>query len=304
MAKRIGDDKEEYIKKLEEEINVLTKRYKCDSSEEKIDYLVSKQEELVNQLYKEREKMYSDNQRLSRENANLVRAILLNHDYINYLTNSFWWKLIYPFRLVYRKFKNKKLDYNFVANVLDSDSIRPIESVSVIIFTYNAGEEFSVQLDYLKKQKYINNLEIIVIDRGSKDNTIKYAKEAGATIIDMKDTELTDSEIYESILPSIHGEYVVINEQNKIVDSEYWIYQSIIPLVDDMAVSTIFLKENISGLTDTSCYRELKSRVTKLYGELVFFFPKNRDVIQYISPAVLDLSSIVVKKRISNMFLV
>ena len=238
-----------------------------------------------------------------QEIATLNRTISLNHSYIDFLMHSFWWKFTFPLRFIYRSIRNKKVDYQFLkSDISDSDVIDT--TVSVIIYTYNPGEEFKMQLKNLKRQKNIKNLEIIIIDKGSVDSTKKYSKEYGANFIDMRDTNLSDSEIYEKIMPSINGEYIVLVDQNKIVDSDYWVYQSIIPIMDNMAVSTVFFKEDVSGIRDTSCYRELKSRMVKIANEQVLFFPSNRDTIQFISPIILDKSSILVKKKVANIFLV
>ena len=160
------------------------------------------------------------------------------------------------------------------------------------------------QLEYLQRQKYINKLNIIIVDKGSKDKTIDYASSFGVNIINIKDINLTDSEIYEMLLPKIRSKYVVLMEQNKIIKSDYWIYQSLIPIMDDMAVATVFFNENINSFVDSSCYKEMKSRMTKLANEKVFFFPKNRDAIQYFNPIILEKSSVIVKKKVSNMFLI
>lgn len=302
------DKKDEYVKSLEKEIEILSmNREKYYTPEkEKLEVLLKKQEEFLIQQYKDKDNLLSENKRLSQEIARLTRTIQLNHQFINYLANSFWWKLTLPMRVIYRKFKNKPLKYNFVTDILSSDdSLKVVEQkVSILIFTYNAGEEFSVQLDNLTKQKLINDIEIIVIDRGSVDNTLTYAKEYGAKIVDIKDCSLTDSEIYEKILPTVSGEYVVMIDQNKVVDSKYWIYQSLLPIMDGMAVSTVFFNEDVSDVKNSSYYQELKSRMTTIAGEQVLFFPENRNVIQCFSPFILDKSCILVKKKVSNLFLV
>ncbi len=303
---KIKSKQEEFNKKEEYNNQQQDKRptkEEINYEKESLKVLISKQNDFLASFYKEKDELLSENRRLSMENANLIRTISLNHNYINYLSNSFWWKLTFPLRFIYRNFKNKSIDYQFVKNI--NDNIEIIDStISIIINTYNPGEEFKIQLDYLKKQKGIKELEIIIIDRGSTDNTKKYAKEENATFIDMKNNDLTDSEAYEKILPSIKGDYIVLIEQNKIVDSNYWIYQSIIPIKENMAVSTVFFKEDISIVKDTSCYKELKERMVEIADEQVLFFPANRDAIQYFSPIILEKSCILVKKRISNIFLI
>ena len=303
--KEIADDKDKYIEELEKEIKLLSlgREKKYSDGEEELSILISKQEDFLVQQYRDKDDLLNQNQLLNQDVSRLLRTISINHNYINFLANSFWWKITFPMRYIYRKLKVKKTNYPFVKNVSD-DVFKIEEKVSAIIFTYNAGEEFLIQLEHLKTQKNILDIEIIVVDRGSQDHTVSYAKEAGPKVIEMKDLNITDSRVYEKILPIVNGEYVVIIDQNKVVDSDYWIYQSIIPIKDNMAVSTVFFKEDVSQIREVTHYPELKSRMVKISGEQVLFFPEDRNAIQYFSPVVLDKSCILVKKRISNMFLI
>lgn len=304
--KERNDERDEYIKSLENEIKLLSlKQEKIYDSDGEISVLLKKQEEFLVQQYYDKENLLSENRRLNDEISRLIRTISLNHNYINYLANSFWWKFTFPMRFIYRKLKTKGTNYQFVKDAFSEENLINVEDkVSVLIFTYNAGEEFSIQLDNLNKQKKIKDMEIIVVDRGSQDHTIDYAKKYGAKIINIDNLNITDSEVYEKILPTIDGEYVVIIDQNKIVDSKFWIYQSIIPIMDNMAVSTVFFKQDVSLVRETTHYPELKKRMANIAGEQVLFFPENRNIIQFFSPTLLDKSCILVKKKISNLFLI
>lgn len=269
--------------------------------------LLKAQEDFLVNQYADKDNLLAENKRLNDENAKLVRTIMIDNEYINYLLNSFWWKITIPFRIVSRKVKRKmkKDNYQFVQELSMIKDFVPVkEKVSILIFTYNAGEEFTVQLKNLSNQKLLENIEIIIIDRGSTDNTLNYARKAQAKIISVKDNQLTNDEIYERSLSSIHGKYVVFIDQNRVIDSKYWIYQAIRPIIDDKAVSTIFFKEDVSVVKNTTYYPELKERMATIASEQVLFFPKNRNIIQYMNPALLDKSCVLVKKKTSNIFLI
>ena len=269
--------------------------------------LLKAQEDFLINQYADKDNLLADNKRLNDEVAKLTRTIMIDNEYIDYLLNSFWWKITVPFRIVSRKIKKKtaKIDYQFVQEFSTNKQILPVkEKISILIFTYNAGEEFTVQLKNLSNQKLLENVEIIIIDRGSTDNTLTYAKKAQAHIISVKDSNLTNDEIYEQCLSSIHGKYVVFIDQNKVIDSKYWVYQAVRPIIDDKAVSTIFFKEDVSIIKNTTYYPELKERMATIASEQVLFFPKNRNIIQYMSPALLDKSCVLVKRKIYNIFLI
>jgi rSAM/selenodomain-associated transferase 2 len=55
--------------------------------------------------------------------------------------------------------------------------------LSIIIPTYNETENIGSLISYLKKASLGNEVEIIVCDGGSNDETIYHAREAGATVI-------------------------------------------------------------------------------------------------------------------------
>ena len=46
-----------------------------------------------------------------------------------------------------------------------------LKKISIVIPTYNAGNQFDIMLFKLKKQKFVKSIEIIVVDSGSKDDT-------------------------------------------------------------------------------------------------------------------------------------
>ena len=287
-----NEQKDKYILHLENEVERLNK-INDSLNYDKLSTVLKAQEDFLICQYADKDNLIADNKRLNKEIDRLIRTIMFNNSYINY-------------RVISRKVRKKmeKFDYDFVENIsLKKDFEIIDEKVSVIIFTCNAGEEFSVQLKNINSQKNIKDFEIIVIDKGSTDNTIKISKDAKAKVISLKNNKLTDDEIYEQSLPNIHGKYIAIIEQNKIVDSKYWLYQAIRPIKDNKAIMTAFFNQDVSFIKNTTYYQELKKRMASIANEQVLFFPQNRDVIQYISPYVLDKTCIIVKKKVSNMFL-
>src|ERR1700739_4142709 len=59
------------------------------------------------------------------------------------------------------------------------------KKISVVIPTRNAGKEFPLLLRKLKVQKGIRACEIIIVDSGSSDDTVFFAKREGATVIEI-----------------------------------------------------------------------------------------------------------------------
>lgn len=300
-------NKDEYIKFLENKVIELSKKSIAEDDGIQFRNLIKYQEEFLLQKYNEKDFLISERERLISENSCLLNTIVLDQSYINYLLNSHWWKITVPLRKICRVILRKKFASAILPkdiDVADSNITALKEKVSIIIFTYNAGNKLSDQLENLNQQKNISNMEVIIVDRGSDDNTVEIAEKYKTKVIKLADISLTDSMAYEKILPQINGSYVVIMAQNKIVNSKYWIYQSIKPIVDKKAAITVFFKNGFSSIKSSVYYRDLKNRMVKIANEYVLFMPDNRDIVQYISPLILDKSSVIVKKRVSNLFLI
>ena len=107
--------KDNYIKKLEDEITLLRKRVNFTPEEEELDVIVKKQKELLESIYREKDNLEEIS--LLEDNARLIRTIELNHLYIGYLSQSIWWKLTFPLRFLFRRFFNKALKYDFVCGI-------------------------------------------------------------------------------------------------------------------------------------------------------------------------------------------
>lgn len=299
------DNKDEYIKYLENKIleNTQNELSQTGNNEVNFNGLLRYQEEFLLQKYGEKDWWIYENKRLHDENIRLLKTIMFDQTYINYLLDSFWWKATFPFRFLSRNLKGK-VGKKYVEKINLDSNIIPLEiKVSVIIFTYNAGDEFNVQLENLKKQKFVNKIEIIVVDRNSCDNTLKIAKKQNTKIIHLEDTCLNNTEAYLKILPNVTGDYIVVIDQNKIIKSEYWMYQSIKPIFDGEASLTAFFKNDVSVVRETAASEELKNRMCKIANLQVIFFPLNRNIVQYISPFILDQADVIVKKKTSDMVL-
>lgn len=86
--------------------------------------------------------------------------------------------------------------------------------VSIIIPTYNSGKTLDKCLESIRQQTY-NNIEIIIIDGGSKDETISIAKMYGAMVVKKKTgmSEATNIGINKS-----KGEYIYRVDSDVILD--------------------------------------------------------------------------------------
>lgn len=297
-------EKDEYILSLERKVQEL--QYLNLEKKYDVSTILKIQEEFLMEKYSDKDTLLSQNEWLTDEVNRLSRVIAFNNQYINYLLNSFWWKITVPFRIVTRKIRKlgekSDISIEFAQNRKDDKENVPLDvTISVIIFTYNAGEEFSIQLENIKNQKLLNKVEIVVIDKGSTDNTINIAKKFGATVIKADSPKVINDDIYIYGLSRTFGEYIAIIDQNNVIDSVYWLYQAIVPLVHNQSSITAFFRDDyedkIIELKNSSVYQELKSRIGTIASKQVIFFPESRDKIQYINPSIMDMTCAIVKKN-------
>lgn len=82
-------------------------------------------------------------------------------------------------QLFLQKYNLEKIEFSFddekKNNVVYKDNLKDI-LVSVIVPVYNTGDNIKILLDSLNSQMY-KNLEIILVDNNSKDNTLEILKE-------------------------------------------------------------------------------------------------------------------------------
>lgn len=98
-------------------------------------------------------------------------------------------------------------------------------ALSVIIPTKNAGSDFEYLLTMLRRQKGIRNLEIIVVDSGSTDETLELARSKGAMIIEIPPERFSHSYARNLGAENASGNYLLFTVQDAIPPSDFWLYE-------------------------------------------------------------------------------
>src|SRR5205823_8776375 len=99
------------------------------------------------------------------------------------------------------------------------------KAVSVIIPTKNAGVDFSPLLSMLKNQEGFKHIEIIIVDSGSTDQTLKIAREFAATIIEIAPAEFSHSYARNLGAERATGDYVLFMVQDALPPSVTWLQE-------------------------------------------------------------------------------
>jgi O-antigen biosynthesis protein len=97
-------------------------------------------------------------------------------------------------------------------------------SVSVVIPTLNAGAEFEWLLRKLRAQRGLRELQIVVVDSGSRDDTIALARAAGAKVVTITPAEFTHSHSRNVGADAADGDYLLFMVQDAFPIGEYWLH--------------------------------------------------------------------------------
>ena len=172
-------------------------------------------------------------------------GLLSLHTIIDEGFRSFFWKQ--------RKYRSKKTLYSIPKGIeqlpvssaaLDTDSIEPIsKKVSIIIPTKNAGCDFSYTLEKIKDQKGITDIEIIIVDSGSSDNTLTLAEKYGVKITNVAPEDFSHGETRNLAASKSDGEYLVFIVQDAIPIGEHWLYNMVKVLEGDEKIAAVSCRQ-------------------------------------------------------------
>ena len=139
-------------------------------------------------------------------------------------------------------------------------STAPIDaSISVVIPTYNAGNEFKWLLRKLTTQRGLKNLEVVVVDSGSRDNTVLWAREAGCRVVEITQAEFTHSHARNLGAANASSDYVLFMVQDAYPVGDYWAYGMLRYLLDHAD----------SGLVAASCSEYPRSDSDMMYDSMI-----------------------------------
>ncbi len=135
---------------------------------------------------------------------------------------------------------------NVYSLIIEDEIEQYPEKVSVIIPTLNAGNDFAYLLKMLKNQKGINEIELIIVDSGSSDNTIKIAAEYGARVINIWPEEFSHSFARNLGAENASGDYFLFTVQDALPPTDLWLYELL----------TCFKNNDISAVSCAESPRE------------------------------------------------
>lgn len=104
--------------------------------------------------------------------------------------------------------------------------------VSVVIPTLNAGTEFRWMLRKLRAQKAVREIEIVVVDSGSRDATVTWAHEAGCKVVQILPSEFSHSYARNRGADAASGDYLLFMVQDAYPIGDHWMHGMLRYLLD------------------------------------------------------------------------
>ena len=124
------------------------------------------------------------------------------------------------------------------------------EKISVIIPVKNGGEQLSALLGMIRSQRKVQDVEIIVIDSESTDNSVPIAKDFGARVIRIPQREFNHGRTRNLGVAESSGDYLVFTVQDAIPINNYWFYNMICPFIEYPELAALSCKQFIKPEAD------------------------------------------------------
>ncbi|MEW6584550.1 MAG: glycosyltransferase, partial [Nitrospirota bacterium] len=106
---------------------------------------------------------------------------------------------------------------SFHLPIVPGDNVSLIDrKVSVVIPTKNAGAEFRNTLDKIRGQKGIREVELIIVDSGSTDETVALARRCDARVISVRPEEFNHGQTRNTAAELASGDYLIFLSQDVI----------------------------------------------------------------------------------------
>lgn len=115
--------------------------------------------------------------------------------------------------------------------------------VSVVIPTYDAGPEFESVLEAVFNQRSDFTYEVLVVDSGSSDGTLKLARRYPARILNVPKPEFNHGGTRNRGISETRGEFVAMIVQDALPADESWLQGLVENLAGDEKVAGVYSRQ-------------------------------------------------------------
>lgn len=143
--------------------------------------------------------------------------------------------------------------------------------VSILIPTRNAGSLFEAVLNSIRNQEYEEAIDLLIVDSGSNDETLKIAKKYDARILEIPAHEFNHGLTRNYGIQKCYGDIVVLMTQDAVPQGKLWV-KGIVDTFENERIAGVYVKqiprENADVLTKRNLQNWLTGRDTFSLSEI------------------------------------
>ena len=116
-------------------------------------------------------------------------------------------------------------------------------TVSIIIPTKNGGAVFEEVLWGIRGQKFAGEVELVVVDSGSTDGTVKKAAEYGARVLEIPPGEFNHGLTRNYGIENSKGDFIVLMTQDAVPANEQWLKNLVDTFDKDERIAGVYARQ-------------------------------------------------------------
>jgi len=124
------------------------------------------------------------------------------------------------------------------------------KKVSVVIPTKNAGTDFVFTLEKIRNQTGIREIELIIVDSGSTDDTIKLAKDHNALVYTVKPSEFNHGLTRNYGADQSTGDYILFMVQDAMPTSDHLLFDMVNVLESNNGIAAVTCRQFLRNDAD------------------------------------------------------
>jgi len=149
--------------------------------------------------------------------------------------------------------------------------------LSILILTKNGGDDFRACLAQVYAQSVIGQAEVIVVDSGSNDDTVPFARSLGARVVQIAPQSFHHARTRNFAASMAQGQILVLLSQDAIPASNQWL-EALTANFKDPAVGAVYGKQ----FPKEGASLERKDVLDTVYGDhRIIKDPAHRNVLGY-----------------------
>jgi rhamnosyltransferase len=145
-----------------------------------------------------------------------------------------------------------------------------LKEVSIVIPTYNGGEQFKKCIQMLFKQQVSFQFEVVIIDSSSTDGTLNFLKGYPVRLKQISPKEFNHGLTRNMGIELSQGRYVVLMTQDAIPADDYWLKNLLDNFEDDL-VAGVYCRQIPREDADILTKRQLNNWITGGWNRVINF---------------------------------